>query len=134
LQKRRIKKYLKIIKRYKDKYNFILYAYCIMDNHAHLLVEVKDIPISKIMQGIQQIYTQRYNIRKNRTGHVFEQRYKAILCNKDEYLIELMRYIHQNPLKAGFKEAIRYRWSSYNEYMGVKKSSRYRISIINIFV
>ena len=53
--------YLRIIKKYKDRYGFKLYAYCIMDNHAHLLIEVGNIPLSKIMQGIQQVYTQRYN-------------------------------------------------------------------------
>jgi REP element-mobilizing transposase RayT len=127
------KEYLNVIKRYKDKYNFILYAYCIMDNHAHLLIEVKDTPLSKIMQGIQQVYTQRYNIRKNRTGHVFEQRYKALLCNKDKYLIELIRYIHQNPLKAGLKKGIKYKWSSHNEYMGAKKITdiEYPLSIFS---
>ena len=114
--------YLKIIKKYKDRYGFKLYSYCIMDNHAHLLIEVGNIPLSKIMQGIQQVYTQRYNKSKKQTGHVFEQRYKAFLCDKDVYLLNLVRYIHQNPLKAYIKDGIEYKWSSHVEY--IDKSNR----------
>lgn len=114
------KEYLEIIETYKNKYDFILYAYCIMDNHVHILIEVKENPLSRIMQGIQQVYTQRYNKKKNRTGHVFEQRYRAILCDKEEYLLQLIKYIHQNPLRAGFEEGINYKWSSHNEYIGTK--------------
>ncbi|MCG8500583.1 MAG: transposase, partial [Firmicutes bacterium] len=82
--------YLNIIKRYKKKYSFKLYAYCIMDNHAHILIEVDKAPLSKIMQVIQQVYTQNYNKDYERTGHVFEQRYKAIICDKDSYLLNLI--------------------------------------------
>jgi len=80
-----------------------------MDNHANILVEIKENPLSKIMQSIQQVYTQRYNRKKDRTGHVFEQRYKAILCNKDEYLLQLIKYIHQNQLREGFQGGINYK-------------------------
>ena len=109
--------YLRIIKKYKERYKFKLYSYCIMDNHAHLLIEVERAPLSKIMQGIQQVYTQRYNRSKNQTGHVFEQRYKAFLCDKDSYLLNLVRYIHQNPLKACIPSGIKYEWSSHTEYI-----------------
>ena len=109
--------YLRIIKKYKERYKFKLYSYCIMDNHAHLLIEVEKTPLSKIMQGIQQVYTQRYNSSKNQTGHVFEQRYKAFLCDKDSYLLNLVRYIHQNPLKACIPSGIKYEWSSHMEYI-----------------
>jgi REP element-mobilizing transposase RayT len=71
--------YKKIVLKYKKRYHFKLYAYCIMDNHAHLLIKVTDIPLSKIMQGILQVFTQKYNRINNTTGHVFEQRYKALL-------------------------------------------------------
>lgn len=109
--------YLRIIKRYKDRYGFKLYSYCIMDNHAHLLMEVEKTPLSKIMQGIQQVYTQNYNKNNKQTGHVFEQRYKAFLCDKDLYLLNLIRYIHQNPLKACMGIGIKYEWSSHVEYI-----------------
>lgn len=109
--------YINIIKEYKKKYRFKIYAYCMMDNHAHLLIEVEKIPLSKIMQGIQQVFTQRYNKRYNRTGHIFQQRYKSILCQKDAYLFALIKYIHFNPVRAKITEIVDYKWSSHNEYI-----------------
>jgi len=110
--------YKKIVSKYKKRYHFKLYAYCTMDNHAHLLIEVDDIPLSKIMQGVQQVFTQHYN-RKNRTTvHVFEQRYKSFLCDKDAYLLSLIRYIHQNPARSKLTGGLNYQWSSHKEYMG----------------
>ena len=110
--------YKTIISKYKKRYRFKLYAYCIMDNHAHLLIEVEDIPLSKIMQGIQQVFTQYYNRRNRTTGHVFEQRYKSFLCDKDHYLLSLIRYIHQNPVRSKLTGALDYEWSSHREYIG----------------
>jgi len=92
-----------------------------MDNHAHLLIEVTDIPLSKIMQGIQQVITQKYNRINNTPGHVFEQRYKSFLCDKDAYLLSLIRYIHQNPLRANLLDALNYQWSSHQDYIGNPK-------------
>lgn len=116
------RKYIEIIKKYKAKYGFKLYAYVLMDNHAHLLIEVNHIPLSKVMQCIQQVFTQSYNKKIGRTGHVFEQRYKAILCEKDQYLLMLIRYIHQNPQRAGLINGLQYRWSSYHEYIDEMKN------------
>ena len=116
------KKYLDIIALYKEKMGFMLYAYCIMDNHVHLLIEVADIPLSQIMQRIQQVYTQWFNRKYNRSGHVFQQRYKALLCDKENYLFQLIRYIHNNPAKASFEEGIEYKWSSHVYYIGKKRS------------
>jgi len=110
--------YKTIISKYKKRYRFKLYAYCIMDNHAHLLIEVEDIPLSKIMQGIQQVFTQYYNRRSGTTGHVFEQRYRSFLCDKDHYLLSLIRYIHQNPVRSKLTGALDYEWSSHREYIG----------------
>ncbi len=111
------KEYIRIIKRYKERYKFKLYAYVIMDNHVHMLIEVGKTPLSKIMQGIQQVFTQRFNQRNERNGHVFQQRYKAILCDKDEYLLTLIRYIHQNPLRIFDEKGLKYSFSSYLEYV-----------------
>lgn len=109
-------KYLTILADYKRRYDFKLYAYVIMNNHVHLLIKVKSVPLAKIMQGLQQRYTQYYNGHFQRTGHVFEQRYKAFLCTTDSYLITLLCYIHQNPVRAKIKEAFDYRWSSHQAY------------------
>jgi len=117
LDEKNKQEYINIIKRYKERYGFKLYAYCIMDNHVHLLIEVDEVPLNKIMQGIQQVYTQRYNKNNMRTGHVFQQRYKAIVCNKESYLLQLIKYIHFNPIEAGITNTTNYKWSSYSEYV-----------------
>lgn len=109
-------KYLELVRRYKAKYDFLLYAYVLMENHVHLLVEVRENPLSKIMQGIQLSYTQYFNKKYDRVGHVFQQRYKAILCTKDEYLITLIKYIHLNPVRAEIG-TLDYAWSSHKDYI-----------------
>jgi len=110
--------YKKIVSKYKKRYRFKLYAYCLMDNHAHLLIEVANILLSKIMQGVQQVFTQYYNRKNRTTGHVFEQRYKSFLCDKDTYLLLLIRYIHQNPVRSKLTDGLNYQWSSHKEYIG----------------
>lgn len=87
-----------------------------MSNHAHLLIKVKTVPLSKIMQGIQLRFTQYFNWLYHHTGHVFEQRYKSFLCENEGYLITLLCYIHQNPLRAHFSDGFAYPWSSHHDY------------------
>jgi REP element-mobilizing transposase RayT len=110
-------KYLEILADYKKRYDFQLYAYVIMDNHVHLLLQVGKDPLAKIMQGIQQRYTQYYNWHQKHSGHVFEQRYKAFICEKESYLMALICYIHQNPVRASMLEGVDYRWSSHLSYV-----------------
>lgn len=110
-------KYLSLINKYKSKYNFELYAYVFMDNHVHLLICVNEIPLSKIMQGIQQTYTLYFNKKYQHVGHVFQQRYKAFICDNNAYLLKLVCYIHQNPLRARISETLEYDWSSHKDYM-----------------
>ncbi|HWR05278.1 transposase [Sporomusa sp.] len=110
-------KYLEFLAGYKKRYGFQLFAYVIMDNHVHLLLQVRKEPLAKIMQGIQQRYTQYYNWHHKHSGHVFEQRYKAFLCEKESYLMTLICYIHQNPVRANILEGINYRWSSHQSYI-----------------
>lgn len=82
--------------------------YC-MTNHVHLAIQVGDIPLSKIMQNLSFRYTRRINQREKRVGHLFQGRYKAILVDGDSYLLELVRYIHLNPVRAGMvSEPIEY--------------------------
>ena len=111
-------KYLNLLALYKETMDFKLHAFCIMNNHAHLLIEVHGIPLSQIMQRVQQVYTQWFNHGNNRTGHVFQQRYKALLCDKNSYLLQLIRYIHNNPVKANLVGGLAYKWSSHNHYIG----------------
>ena len=80
----------------KRKIPFVIYAYCLMPNHFHLLIEAKRFPLSVVMQRLLTRYVKRFHLRHRRNGHLFQARYKAILCQKDGYLQELLRYIHLN--------------------------------------
>ena len=109
--------YLERLKRYKERYGFIIYAYVLMTNHVHLLIETLDAPISKVMHGINFTFTQHFNRRHEKVGHLFQGRYKALVCDRDSYLLALVRYIHLNPVRSGLVETPGdYRWSSYNAY------------------
>ena len=110
--------YIERLARYRKKYDYVLHAYCLMPNHVHLLVESSAQPLAKFMQGLQQSYSQYFNLRHRKTGHVFEGRYKAILCQKDQYLLQLIRYIHLNPVRAGMvRSPKRYRYSGDHVYL-----------------
>ncbi len=111
------RKYLEILSRYKDQYKFYLYSYALMNNHVHLLVKTQEIPLSKILQGINQSYTAYFNKMYKTIGHLFQGRYKAILCDMDVYLHSLIKYIHLNPVKAkAVKSPENYKWSSHRNY------------------
>jgi len=110
-------KYLEILSKYKTLHKYFLYAYVLMNNHVHLLIEIQKTSVSKIMQGINQSYTAYFNRRYKTSGHLFQGRYKAILCDKDEYLLALVKYIHHNPVRARMvKLHGKYQWSSHQSY------------------
>ncbi len=112
-------KYLLTLTVYRNRYQFHLYAYVLMGNHVHLLLETGDVPLSKILQGISQAYTLYFNRRYRTVGHLFQGRYKAILCDREAYLLGLLKYIHQNPLRAKIVGDLReYAWSSHHAYEG----------------
>ena len=116
-------KFLQKLTEYKKRYNFILYAYSLMDNHIHLLLETGDVSLSKIMQGLLQSYTQWYNGKYGVVGHLFQGRFKSILCDKREYLLNLIRYIHLNSVRAGLvRDPLEYMWSSHRIYLGIERS------------
>jgi len=100
-----------------------LYAYCLMPNHIHLLLEMGNLPLSKVLQRFHTSYTTYFNKKYDRVGHVFQGRYKAIVCDRDTYLLELVRYIHLNPVRAGLVERPEdYPWSSHTIYAGTDQS------------
>jgi len=102
-----------------DQFNWSCFAYCLMDNHYHLLVQTPDANLSKGMRQLNGVFTQAYNRRHNKTGHLFQGRYKAILVDEDAYLLELSRYIVFNPVKARMvKLAGNWQWSSYQAMTG----------------
>jgi putative transposase len=109
--------YLERLARYRKRFGVTVYAYCLMSNHVHLLLETGSEPLSKFMQGLQQSYTQYFNRKHRKVGHLFQGRYKAIVCEKDEYLLTLVRYIHQNPVRAKLVRSINeYRYSGHSAY------------------
>jgi REP element-mobilizing transposase RayT len=112
------RRYLKILADYKVRYDYTLYAYALMSNHIHLLMETKRIPLSKILQGINQSCTIYFNRKYRTVGHLFQGRYKAILCDKDAYLLSLVKYIHLNPIRVkGVNTLETYPWSSHRFYV-----------------
>lgn len=110
--------YLSRLAAYRNRYAVCLFAYCLMPNHVHLLVQTSDLPLSKFMQGLQQSYTQWFNRVHDKVGHLFQGRYKAIVCDRDEYLATLVRYIHLNPVRARLVERPdAYPYSGHRAYL-----------------
>ncbi len=102
----------------REKYAYRLHCYVLMPNHYHLLIETPGGNLSKVMHYINGSYTNYINRRKGRTGHLFQGRYKAILVDKDNYLLELSRYVHLNPVRAGIVERPEaYPYSSYKSFI-----------------
>ena len=102
-----------------SRFNWRVHAYCLMDNHYHLVLETIEGNLSKGMRQLNGVYTQYYNRRHDRAGHVFQGRYKAILVDKEAYLLELSRYVVLNPVRAGMvNEVIDWPWSSYPAVVG----------------
>lgn len=115
--------YRERVARYRKSYGVKVYAYCLMPNHVHLLLETSHVPLSRFMQGLQQSYTQYFNRVHHKVGHLFQGRYKAIICEKEEYLLELVRYIHLNPVRSKLvRRAEEYRYSGHRVYLVGKET------------
>lgn len=112
-------RFQEILARTKERYGYLLHAYALMDNHLHLLIETPKANISQIMQNINTSYTVYINKRYRRSGHLFQGRFKAIIVDKDEYLVTLSRYIHLNPVRAHIIQRPEdYKWTSYKAFLG----------------
>ena len=102
------------------RFGWLCHAYCLMDNHYHLLIETPEGNLSQGMRQLNGVYTQRFNRQHQRVGHLFQGRYKAIVVERDSYLLELCRYVVLNPLRARMiKQLDRYPWSSYPSTVGL---------------
>lgn len=102
-----------------ERFDCRIHAFCLMRNHIHLVVQTGDIPLSRIMQNVSLRYTKWINYSQSRTGHLFQGRYKALLIDADAYLLELVRYVHLNPVRAGIVAAAdEYPWSGHGAYLG----------------
>jgi|RhiMetdeSRZDD1v2_1073273.scaffolds.fasta_scaffold143747_1 REP element-mobilizing transposase RayT len=111
--------FLTLLTQVVQRYHWLWHAYCLMDNHYHLLLETPEGNFSHGMRQANGLYTQYYNRRHDHVGHVFQGRYKAILVERDSYLLVLCRYIVLNPIRAGMvRTAQEYRWSSYRATAG----------------
>jgi REP element-mobilizing transposase RayT len=91
--------FLDTILKVKERFNWICHAYCLMNNHYHLIIETPDGNLSQGMRQLNGIYTQYFNRRHKRVGHIFQGRYKAILVDKEGYLLEVSRYVVLNPVR-----------------------------------
>ncbi len=106
----------RIIKKTKNKFLYQLYSYVLMPNHIHLEIKDENYKLSKIIHSIGTSYANYFNKKYKRVGHLFENRFRSRNVENIYYLLNLIRYIHQNPLKAGICEMEQYKWSSYQEY------------------
>jgi len=105
-----------------ERYNWFCHAYCLMDNHYHLMIETPEANLSIGMRQLNGVFTQHYNRRHCATGHLFQGRFKAILVQKESYLKELSRYVVLNPVRAKMvKDPVSWRWSSYCATVGIRK-------------
>jgi REP-associated tyrosine transposase len=103
----------------RKRYPFYLYAYVLMSNHFHLLLEAHRSPTARILQSLLTGYVGQFNRTHRHKGHLFQGRYRAIVCDRESYLLELMRYIHLNPVRAGMvKRPGEWPWSGHGEYLG----------------
>lgn len=103
------------------RFNWVCHAWCLMDNHYHIVVETIEGNLAQGMRHLNGVYTQTFNRTHKRVGHVFQGRYKAIIVEKDGYLLELARYVVLNPLRAGMvKDIADWHWSSYAAMLGIQ--------------
>jgi len=112
-------KFLEYLESAVIRYSAVIHSWCLMRNHYHLLIETPVGNLSQVMQHINGAYTNYFNSKRKRTGHLFQGRYKAILVDAAQYALELSRYIHLNPVRVGLVSTPDdYRWSSFQEYTG----------------
>lgn len=115
--------FLSYLAKTKEKSAYTIYGYCLMDNHVHLLIKEGSEPIGESMKRITVGYVQWHNNKYCRTGHLFQNRYKSEVIENDRAFLTVLRYIHQNPLKAGLvKDISTYKWSSFRHYAGGKQA------------
>ena len=116
------RKFVETLGRYKPLSKYEIYAYCLMSNHVHLLLKENEDPIATIIKRISGSYVLWYNKKYSRCGHLFQERFKSEVVETDSYFLTVLRYIHQNPLKAGITNQVEsFRWSSCSEYLGNSK-------------
>lgn len=126
-------KFIKEIKNTKETYKYQLYAYVLMNNHVHLLIQDDTYSISKIMQSLATRYAIYFNKKYERIGHLFYNRFHSKCVEDEKYLLNVQRYIHKNPQKDGICKMERYQWSSYQDYLKNSNitDTKFILSILN---
>ena len=115
-------KFIEYLETASLRFSIRIHTYCLMTNHYHLLVETPEANLSRAIQWINVSYAVYFNVKRQRSGHLFQGRFKALLVDADEYLKHLSRYIHLNPVRAKMVEsAADYPWSSYPFFIGKEK-------------
>lgn len=115
--------FMETFNKVNKRYNWLCHAYCLMSNHYHLIIETPDGNLSKGMRQLNGVYTQQFNQRHHRVGHILQGRYKAILIQKESYLLEVSRYVVLNPVRArAANRPEKWQWSSYRATAGIEKS------------
>lgn len=113
------RRWMKLLAEGIERYRCRIHAYCWMTNHVHMAVQVSDVPLGRLMHWLAMTYSRQTNLRLGRTGHLFERRYNPKLVDADSYLLQLVRYIHLNPVTAKIVAHPReYPWSSHRAYLG----------------
>ena len=119
-------RFLRILEDYHERYGILVHSYVLMDNHYHLVMETPQGNLLKVMHGLNGGYTGYFNRKYQRSGHLFQGRYKGILIEKDAYLLELSRYVHLNPVRASIvQDPWQYRWSSCPGYFSKRKEAKW---------
>ncbi|PJB95776.1 MAG: transposase [Nitrospirae bacterium CG_4_9_14_0_8_um_filter_70_14] len=104
-----------------ERFGHRVHGFCLMTHHVHLLLQVADVPLSRSLQNLAFRYTRWINRERGQVGHLFQGRYKAVLVDADAYLLELVRYIHLNPVRAGLvADPAEYPWSGHRAYLGME--------------
>jgi REP element-mobilizing transposase RayT len=112
-------RFLELLAEGTERFGFCCHGYCLMPNHVHLVLRAGAVPLSRAMQNLSFRYGRYVNGREKRIGHLFQGRYKAILVDGDAYLLELVRYVHLNPVRAGLADKPEaWRWSGHRAYLG----------------
>jgi len=117
-------KFIKIVFQKKTNNAFKLYAYCLMDNHLHLVIKEQKETISQIIKKIATSYAYYFNHKYKRVGHLFQDRYKSETIEDEAYLLSAIRYVHNNPEKAEITKKEKYKWSSYPNYIDLLNHHR----------
>jgi putative transposase len=113
------RKFLSVLAKCVNRYNLLCHAFCLMPNHYHLLIETPDGNLARAMRQLNGVYSQAFNRRHAKVGHVMQGRYKAIVVEKESHLLEVCRYIVLNPVRARFVPTPgEWRWSSYRSQVG----------------